>query len=259
MRLWKKILFGTSVLTASAAPAVAQISTEIAPNTTSFDPLLVGAAGAVALGAAAVLWAMRVSAATRDQSLHWSRRLAEMEARLEKADGVLSAHPGLVLVWEDDSDSLSAGWGDPKILGGPAALASLLSFSHGSGDADVPPADRLLTSLGALPLQDDEAEEPKTLRDKVNDLRNHGVAFSGNVVTADGRSIEIDGRVAGGQVALWITDPAVRMAEDGAIIGAFREKTMDLHGSHALLERAPIPAWRRDADLKPGLGEPRLC
>ncbi len=250
MRLWKQILIGTSALTAAAAPALAQTSAEIIPEAISFDPLLVGAAGAVALAVAAVLWAMRVSAATRDQSLHWSRKLAEMEARLEKADGVLSAHPGLVLVWEDDSESLGAGWGDPKILGGPAALASLLSFSHGSSDAEVAPADRLLSSLGALPLLDDEAETPKTLREKVNDLRNHGVAFSGNVVTADGRSIEIDGRVAGGQVALWITDPAVRMAEDGAIIGAFREKTMDLHGSHALLERAPIPAWRRDANLR---------
>ncbi len=250
MRLPKQFLLGSSALAAMAAPALAQTSETIGTEAVTFDPLLVGAAGAVSLAVAAVLWAMRVSAATKDQSVHWSRRLAEMEARLEKADGVLSAHPGLVLVWEDDSDSLKAGWGDPKILGGPAALASLLSFSHGAGDADVAPADRLLNSLGALPLHDDEAEQPKTLRAKVNDLRNHGIAFSGNVITADGRSIEIDGRVAGGQVALWITDPAVRMAEDGAIIGAFREKTTDLHGSHALLERAPIPAWRRDADLK---------
>ena len=95
MRLWKQILVGTSALTASAAPALAQISAETTAETvSSFDPLLVGAGGAVALAVAAVLWAMRVSAATRDQSVHWSRKLAEMEARLEKADGVLSAHPG---------------------------------------------------------------------------------------------------------------------------------------------------------------------
>ena len=254
MRLRRWLLLGASAFTAAAAPALAQTADLPGPEALNealnIDPLIVGAAGAIAIAVAAVLWAMRVSAATRDQSVHWSRRLAEMEARLEKADGVLSAHPGLVLVWEDDSDSLNAGWGEPKILGGPAALASLLSFSHGSGDADVAPADRLLNSLGALPLHDDETEQSRTLREKVTDLRNHGIAFSGNVVTADGRSIEIDGRVAGGQVALWITDPAVRMAEDGAIIGAFRERTTDLHGSHALLERAPIPAWRRDGDLK---------
>ena len=231
-------------------PVTAQIDAPATADTFTLDPLWAGAAGAIALAVAAVVWAMRVSAATRDQSVHWSRRLAEMEARLEKADGVLSAHPGLVLVWEDDTESLNAGWGEPKILGGPAALASLLSFSHAEGDADAAPADRLLNSLGALPLHDDEAETPETLKEKVTDLRSHGIAFSGSVITTDGRSIEIDGRVAGGQVALWITDPAVRMAEDGAIIGAFRERTADLHGSHALLERAPIPAWRRDSDLR---------
>ncbi|MBL4620653.1 MAG: PAS-domain containing protein, partial [Marinicaulis sp.] len=179
-----------------------------------------------------------------------SNRLAEMEARLEKAEAVLSAHPGLVLVWEDDSETIKEGWGDPKILGGPAALASLLSFSKDDPDGGGAPVDRLLNTLGELQLEDEDAETPQTLRDKVNDLRGHGVAFSGAVVTDDSRSIEVDGRVAGGQVALWLTDPAVRMAEDGAIFGAFRERAMDLHGSHALLERAPFPAWRRNASLE---------
>ncbi|WP_375208196.1 sensor histidine kinase [Hyphococcus sp.] len=214
------------------------------------DPLVAGAAGAVGLAVAAVIWALRVSAATRHQSLHWSDTLAEMEARLEKADSVLSAHPGLVLVWEDDTDSLNSGWGEPKILGGPAALASLLSFSKEGEDSKSAPVDRLLNAIGALPLEDDDAEKPEPLRDKIKNLRAHGVAFSGNVVTADGRSIEVDGRVAGGQVALWITDPAVRMAEDGAVIGAFRERAVDLHGAHALLERSPVPAWRRNAELQ---------
>ena len=211
---------------------------------------MVGAAGAVAIAVAAILLAIRVAANTRNQSVHWSNRLAEMEARLEKSDAVLSAHPGLVLVWEDDTKSLKDGWGDPKILGGPAALASLLSFSGDAGEADLAPAAQLLNALGDLPLEDDEAEKPQTLREKIHDLRAHGIAFSGNVVTPDGRSIEVDGRVAGGQVALWITDPAVRMVEDGGVIGAFRERAVDLHGSHALLDRAPFPAWRRSADMQ---------
>jgi len=211
-------------------------------------PIMV-AAGALILSVFAVLWAMRVSAARRHQSLRWSRKLAEMEARIEKSDAVLSAHPGLVLVWEDDNQSVKEGWGDPKILGGPAALASLLAFSTGEADAAAAPVDSLLGSLGGLPLKDDQSETPQTLKEKIHDLREHGVSFSGAVMTADGRSIDADGRVAGGQAALWLTDPAVRMAEDGAIIGTFRERAADLHGSHALLDRAPFPAWRRDADL----------
>jgi signal transduction histidine kinase len=253
MRLRRRNLLGASALAGISSPAFAQSTLEatgIQAMIAGLDPLTVGMGGAVALTAAAVIWAIRVSAATRHQSLHWSNQLAEMEARLEKADAVLSAHPGLVLVWEDDSETIKEGWGNPKILGGPAALASLLSFSKDDPEGGGAPVDRLLNTLGELPLEDEDAEAPQTLRDKVNDLRTHGVAFSGVVVTADSRSIEVDGRVAGGQVALWLTDPAVRMAEDGAIFGAFRERATDLHGSHALLERAPFPAWRRNASLE---------
>ncbi|CAK9039558.1 Sensor protein DivL [Durusdinium trenchii] len=216
----------------------------------NLDPLMVGIAGAIALTAASVIWAIRVSAASKHQSVHWSDRLAEMEARLEKSDAVLSAHPGLVLVWEDDNDSIQEGWGNPKILGGPAALASLLSFSRDESTSDGTPVNQLLGALGNLLVNEDSTDEPQTLREKINDLRAHGVAFSGAIVTPDSRSIEIDGRVAGGQVALWLTDPAARMVEDGAIFGAFRERAADLHGSHALLERAPFPAWRRNASFE---------
>lgn len=251
MTVWaKRLLAGTSLGGVAALVAPGALAASPLAETSAIDPLLAGAAGAIGLAVAAVIWALRVSAATRNQSLHWSERLAEMEARLEKADSVLSAHPGLVLVWEDDSESLESGWGSPKILGGPAALASLLSFSDDGKNSKAQPVDRLLSALGALHLQDDDAEEPQTLREKIKNLRDHGVAFSGNVVTADGRTIEVDGRVAGGQVALWITDPAVRMAEDGAVIGAFRERATDLHGALALLERSPIPAWRRNANLE---------
>ncbi len=248
-RMRRLIIFlaGVFIAIRAAGAARAQEATEA----TGFviDPLIAAAAGAVAIACAAMVWAHRVSASTRNQSLHWSKRLAEMEARLEKADAVLSAHPGLVLVWEDDNEAIEAGWGDPKILGGPAALASLLSFSREDGDKAKTPVDTLLNSLGHLPVAEDDDSEASSLREKVNDLRSHGVAFSGAVVTPDGRSIDVDGRVAGGQVALWLTDPAVRMAEDGAIVGAIRERATDLHGAHALLERAPTPAWRRNADL----------
>lgn len=216
----------------------------------NLDPMLIGAAGAIGLAVAAIAWAMRVSAASKTLSVTWSHRLAEMEARLEKADAVLSAHPGLVLVWEEDNDSADEGWGSPKILGGPAALASLLSLSNSTDALRSSPVNQLLDTLGDSPLEDDgPREDVKRLRDKVGELRTHGIAFSGSVVTSEGRAIEADGRVAGGQVALWLTDPAVRMAEDGGIMGKVRESATDLHGALKLLERSPIPAWRRGPEF----------
>lgn len=214
------------------------------------DPVVLGAVGAVSVALAAVALAIRVSAASKTQSVTWSNRLAVMEAQLEKAEAVLSAHPGLVLVWEEDFDAVEKGWGEPKILGGPAALASLMSFSTSASDGAASAVDRLLRALGDLPVEDDgPAEDIKKLKDKVRELRAHGIAFSGSVVTSEGRTIEADGRVAGGQVALWLTDPAARMAEDTGLMGKVRERTTDLHGALSFLERAPIPAWRRSANL----------
>lgn len=250
-RLRRRALFGAGAAgVLGASPAAAQGLADIAAAAGRFDPLAVTAAGAVGVAIAAIAWAARVSAASRTQSVTWSEKLAEMEAQLEKADAVLSAHPGLVLVWEDDYDAIESGWGLPKILGGPAALASLLSFARENDDPLASPVDRLLETLGELPVEDDSAPgETKKLKDKVRELRAHGIAFSGSVVTSEGRAIEADGRVAGGQVALWLTDPAARMAEDTGIMGKVRERTTDLHGALTLLERAPLPAWRRGADL----------
>lgn len=233
-----------ALILAPLSPAFAQGAEPAA------QPILLGLLSAGALAVAAIAWALRVSAASRNASVVWTKKLAEMEAQLEKSDAVLSAHPGLVLVWEDDYDSLEEGWGAPKILGGPAALASLMSFAKDVDDRAATPVTRLLNTFGDLPLEDDgPPEQFQKLKDRVSDLRRHGIAFSGSVMTNEGRAIEADGRVAGGQVALWLTDPAVRMAEDTGILGKVREKTADLHGALAQLERAPVPAWRRTADL----------
>ncbi len=243
------LCLSAAAIALTASQAFAQTAAD-APEAAATQPILIGLLASGALAVAAIAWALRVSAASRNASVVWTSKLSEMEAQLEKSEAVLSAHPGLVLVWEDDYESIEQGWGAPKILGGPAALASLMSFAKELDDRAATPVTRLLNTLGDLPLEDDgPPEEFRKLRDKVRELRQHGVAFSGSVMTNEGRAIEADGRVAGGQVALWLTDPAVRMVEDTGIMGKVREKTADLHGALAQLDRAPMPAWRRTADL----------
>ena len=247
----RKIGWRVGVATmAIASPAIAQES-DAAGLVSNLDPMIVGVIGAFSLAGAAAAWAVKATNAARTTSSTWSKKLAKMEARLEKADAVLSAHPGLVLVWEDDYDAIDGGWGTPKILGGPAALASLMSFAKDAGANDALPVAALLETLGELPLDDGSPiEEIKPLKEKVRELRTHGLAFSGSVLTAEGRLIETDGRVAGSQVALWLTDPAVRMAEEGSLLGKVRDNAADLHGALAQLEKAPLPAWRRSSDLR---------
>jgi len=246
---------GVCLAISSNLPAWAQdpgFGGEASRSVLSFlDPATVGVIGSCALGIAAVAWAIRSNNAARSMSSDWSKKLANMEARLEKSDGILSAHPGLVLVWEDDYEAIDQGWGAPRILGGPAALASLMSFAKDAGSDAALPVGTLLDTLGALPLDDgSDVEDIKPLQEKVRNLRGHGIAFSGSVVTTEGRLIEADGRVAGSQVALWLTDPAVRMAEEGSVLGKVRDNAADLHGALAQLEKSPFPAWRRSTDLK---------
>ncbi|MEO0398239.1 MAG: ATP-binding protein [Pseudomonadota bacterium] len=231
---------------------------ENASNAAGFgDPLLIGAACSAALAAAGVAWAMRAGAARERAAAQWTKHLAEMEARLEKSEAVLSAHRGLILVWDESEADSENGWGAPRILGGPSALASLMSFAAveagAESNASAPngPVDRLLNALGDLPVKEESAEAaPTTLRESVDDLRRHGVSFSGAVLTREGRAIEAEGRTAGGQAALWLTDPVASMTEDDGVVGRVRHNVADLHSALAQLEKAPIPAWRRGPDLK---------
>lgn len=231
-----------TALASSASPAALA---------TGFDPNNAIIASAVLLALCAVAYALRVSATARDMSLTWSTKLATMEAGLEKSESILAAHPGLVLVWNDAFADIDTGWGKPRVLGGPAALASLLTFADDTAEALLNPADALLNALGELPLEEDVApEDAQQLKTKVQELRAHGVAFSGSVVTDEGRSIDVDGRVAGDQVTLWLTDPAVRLAEDGGVLGKVRSRAADLHGALNHLDRLPMASWRRGPDLE---------
>ncbi|WP_051881945.1 PAS domain-containing sensor histidine kinase [Parvularcula oceani] len=220
-----------------------------AAETLPLDPTLLVTGSAVLFAFAAGLWAVRLSMASRTATVDWSRRLAKMEASLERSESVLASHPGLVLVWNDAFEDIESGWGEPRVLGGPAALASLLTFASEDPGAFLRPADALLDAFGDLPV-DEDAGDMQRLRDKVRALRSHGVSFSGSVVTEEGRAIDCDGRVAGDQVTLWLTDPAVRLAEEAGVVGQARDRAADLHGALNQLDRAPMAAWRRSPDLK---------
>ena len=253
----KALMSRAGVLACSVSGALFSISNAFAQSSTqatetslfaALDPLLVGGIGAGALTAAAIAWAVRVSNASQRASLDWSNRLAEMETRLEKSEAVLSAHRGLVIVWDEDEDAVESGWGTPRILGSPAALATLMSFARDASPG-APPADRLLNTFAGLDLiETGNSDEARSLRDHVQELRAHGMSFSGAVFTSEGRAVEADGCVIGGQVALWLTDPAARMAEDTGIMGKLHQNAAELHGAYGQLDNAPIPAWRRGTD-----------
>ncbi len=250
LRRLPTVLAGSACLLPTSALAQgAETSTNALVSGMNSTVIVMG--GAIMLAVGAVTYALRLANSSRSMSLTWSHKLADMEARLDKSESVLAAHPGLVLVWHDSYNDIDTGWGRPRVLGGPAALASILTFADDAAAALDNPAAALLNKLGELPLEEEVApEDVRKLKERIRELRAHGVAFSGAVVTDEGRSIDVDGRVAGDQVTLWLTDPAVRLAEDGGVIGKARDRAADLHGALNHLDRLPMASWRRGPDLK---------
>ena len=88
-------------------------------------PLII-AVGALALGLAFILWALRTSDGARGAAKRYKDKAGEAESSLAEMKSVLGAHPGVILVWQGeeidvDADDITP----PDIHGSPVALASL--------------------------------------------------------------------------------------------------------------------------------------
>jgi len=88
------------------------------------------ALGCTAIMIAVILWAMRITDGARGAAKKFRDRAGRLEEQLARADSVFGAHPGVILVWEDDAleadgDDISA----PQLYGSLAALAGLLRYT----------------------------------------------------------------------------------------------------------------------------------
>lgn len=178
--------------------------------------------GAMAFAVAVGLWAYRLTAGARTAQLVWRRKLAELEDRLSRADSVFGAHPGLVLVWDqppfDESDT---GWGQPRIFGSSVALASLLRFAEATDGPD--PAGILMEGLADYEARSAGGEET-TLRRRFQELAQKGQPFSLTILGPSGRFLEADGRAAGTQLVVWLSDITIRGLEESARVAGSRRR-----------------------------------
>lgn len=204
--------------------------------------------GSVFLAIAVALWALRLTVGARAANLGWRKKALGLEEKLGKQMAVIHAHPGLVLVWEDDtadpSDSDNP-WGEPKLLGSPVALAAMLKFADSSGAGD--PAIAMLDGLGDLEARDSSGTDTN-LRERLAELRTHGTAFSLTIIGPTGRFLEADGRAAGAQVVVWLTDATIKGLEESSARGRLEEVrhiiAEDPVGFIDMLGKAPFPVWR---------------
>ena len=157
--------------------------------------------GAVIVAIAAVLLALRLALREGAAGARWKAKATQLDRQVGAYDSIMGAYPGLILVWEENAGVAEAGWGDPKVLGSPAALASIMRFADPGPSRSL--AMRVLDGIADLDTIS-EASDSKPLRHYIRGLRTKGEPFSISIVLPEGTVIEADGRVAGRQVVSWL-------------------------------------------------------
>lgn len=208
-------------------------------------PLIV-AAGASALSLASLLWAMRVSEGARGAAKKYKDRSAKLEGDVAEFEGILSAHPGVVLVWEDDTlDVDSHEIPAPIVHGSANAFAGFLSFTDESLSSNA--AVRLVEGLADLEARD-AMKRDTTLRQALRELRESGAPFSITIIGQANRFIEVDGRTAGARAIVWLTDTTIRHEVSSPIYGRLVEARQTIARDPMafldMLDKSPFPAWR---------------
>ncbi len=208
-------------------------------------PFIIGA-GALALGLAFILWALRTSDGARGAAKRYRDKATESETSLAELKSVLGAHPGVILVWQGDDIDVNADTiTPPEIHGSPVALASLLRFTDDA--VSIEPSVRIIEGLADLEARDASGIDT-TLRIRLRELAEEGQPFSLTLIGSAGRFLEAVGRTAGARVVVWITDSTIKGLEESSARGRVEEAhqviARDPMAFLDMLGKAPFPAWR---------------
>jgi signal transduction histidine kinase len=202
-------------------------------------------AGAMLIAVVASIFAMRATGPRQDARDSWKEKSLELDQKLARFDSIFGAYPGLILLWEEKTPDPTSSWGMPKVYGSPAAMASMQRFAEPGKAKDM--AIRILDGLADLETISD-LEAPMTLRTHLGHLRRRGEAFSISIVLPEGNVIEVDGRVAGQQVVLWLEDASIRGEDERTAISRFETRkslaAQDPIAFIDMMSRAPFPIWR---------------
>ena len=205
---------------------------------------------AVLVAVVAVLFALRLAIRENSAGAKWKAKAIDLDQRLGDIDSVLGAYPGLILVWDDKGTIGSGDWGDPRVLGSTAALASIIRFSEKSTKSK---AARILDGIADLDTISESADS-KPLRYFIQQLRTDGAPFSISIVLPEGNVIEADGRVAGRKVVLWLEDASIRGEDERTAITRFENSRIlsetDPIAFIEMMGRAPFPLWRMNSTGK---------
>lgn len=152
-------------------------------------------------------------------------RIAELRARAEHAEGLLSADQQILVVWEPDGGGLD------------------IRGDRG-GSPDLPERTEEVLAFGKW-LSPESAGE---LDELVARLRGRGESFNVMLKTRAGGYVEADGRIAAGRAALRLRDLAGQRRELAEIYHRHKQLKSEVDAMRGLLDGLPMPAWVRDED-----------
>ena len=164
-----------------------------------------------------------------------AERAAALEAdRYRRAEGtletVLSAEPQLLVIFGDDGEAELLVANLPPQLGVPSEIEHLLDFSVWLDEASVTSLDSALQAMS-----------------------ERGEAFNLMLRTQNDRYIEIDGRAAGGKIALKVRDLAGQRLELASLADKHKALETQVTALRLLLEAQPARERGR-AEPDPNIG-----
>ncbi len=182
------------------------------------------ALGAVLVSILVFIWALVVVRKLTKAEITARSRMKYAETRLNQAEAILNAEPGILLVWKGRQDEPNTMIGQmPEDVEIPRDVEDLLAFKSW--------------------LNPESAE---TLEGSLASLRLMGTPFNIGISTLKGQLLEADGRTAGGTATLRFR----------ALIGERRSNTELTHETRRLgkqverlssiLDHTPFPIWLDD-------------
>ncbi len=184
--------------------------------------------GILAFAVTVAILLVRTRRRLSDEIRLGAERAAELNARIDRAEVLLSAEQQALVVWtaDDETPQIHVEAGRSKAL--PAGETDLLAFGKW--------------------LEPDSALELETA---LALLRGRGEGFNLMLRARSGGHVEADGRTAGGRAVLRLRDLAGQRRELAEIYDGYKRLVRESESFKTLLEALPAPVWIADADGRP--------
>ena len=152
------------------------------------------------------------------------RKFKDSESRLNETEAIMSAEPGILVVWKGRNEIPNTVSGDMY------------------DTAQVPTRPELLLEFSSWL----SSESAQTLQDCIEALRNNGSAFNIGVRTKESELLEADGRTAGGIATLRFRSLVGERRDNTDLSHEARRLGKQVQRLSAILDQAPFPIWLND-------------